>query len=166
MSERTINWQVMLPRVVFLASALALATAYVAEFAFGLKPCNLCLWQRVPYFVSGGLGLAALAMAPGSLRSGAMALAGVSFLAGAGVALHHVGVEQHWWGSVASCGGELPLSMSANDLRAALSAPPDPACDAPTWVMLGVSAAIWNMLLSLGLAALTAVGLRNIMRAS
>ena len=166
MSIHTVNWETTLPRLIFLASALALVTAYVAEFAFGLKPCNLCLWQRVPYFVSGALGLAALGMSPGNLRAGAMILAGVSFLAGAGVALHHVGVEQHWWGSVASCGGELPLSMSAADLQAALSAPPDPACDAPTWVMLGVSAATWNLMLSLGLAALTAIGLRNIMKAS
>lgn len=164
MSMHTIDWDRALPRIIFLASGLALVTAYVAEFAFGLKPCNLCLWQRVPYFVSGGLGMAA--MAPGTTRNGAMALAGLSFLVGAGLAFHHLGVEQHWWGSVASCGGELPISMSAADLQAALSAPPDPACDAPTWVMLGVSAAAWNMLLSLFLAALTAIGLRNIIRAS
>jgi len=166
MSEPMIDWQKNLPRLVFAASALALLTAYIAEYGFGLKPCNLCLWQRVPYFLSGALGLAALGMSPGGLRTGLMAIAGLSFLGGAVVAGHHVGVEQGWWGSVASCGGELPLSMSAGDLRAALSAPPDPACDAPTWVMLGVSAATWNLLLSLGLAALTAIGLRNIMKAS
>lgn len=160
------DWQQSLPRLIFLASALALATAYVAEFFFGLRPCNLCLWQRVPYFVSGGLGLWALGLSQGQFRMGILAVAGASFLVGAGIAFHHVGVEQQWWGSVASCGGELPISMSAADFQAALSAPPDPACDEPSWVIFGLSAATWNVLLSLALAALTAFGLKNIIKSS
>lgn len=157
-----IDWAGFVPRVVVLTSVLALATAYVAEYGFALKPCNLCLWQRVPYFVAGGLSLAALATGAGTRRTVLLALCGVAFAVGGGLAIHHIGVEQHWWGSVASCGGELPIAMEAGDLMAALSAPPDPACDAPTWVMFGISAATYNAVLSFALAGFTLCGLIRI----
>lgn len=165
MSVRTgVYWPHVVPRVVFLASVLALATAYVAEYGFALKPCDLCLWQRVPYFVAGGLAIFALGTRRDATRMVLIGLCAAAFVAGAGIAIHHVGVEQHWWGSVASCGGELPIGMAAGDLMAALSAPPDPACDAPTWVMFGVSAAVYNALLSVGLAAFTLWGMARIGR--
>lgn len=157
-----VDWPRVLPKTVLAACVLALGTAYVAEYFFGLKPCDLCLWQRVPYFVAGILALVSLGMSDGRPKIAALGLCAVAFAVGGGIAVHHVGVEQHWWSSVASCAGELPISMSANDLFAALAAPPDPACDAPTWVMFGVSAATWNSLLSFALAAMTAFGLWKI----
>ena len=165
-SRAPTDWSHLLPRTVFAVSVIALATAYIAEYGFALKPCNLCLWQRVPYFVSGALALAVLGMAPGALRTVFLWLCAAAFAAGGVIAVHHIGVEQHWWGSVASCGGQLPIGMDTNDLMAALSAPPDPACDAPNWVMFGISAATYNAALSLGLAVFTVYGLMRIRRSA
>ena len=36
-------------------------------------------------------------------RRAALALAGLTFLAGAAIAFFHVGVEQHWWRGMAGC---------------------------------------------------------------
>ena len=37
--------------LVLVISLLALGGALVAEHAFGLKPCELCIFQRVPFVV-------------------------------------------------------------------------------------------------------------------
>lgn len=164
MSEATVDttngiiWRRRLPGLILLASVAALLVAYAAEHVFGLRPCNLCLWQRVPYFAAVALALTCLAASDERICKLALAGCALAFVSGAGVALHHVGVEQHWWGSIASCGGELPVSMSTSDFLAALSAPPDLACDVPTWVMFGLSATVWNVLLSAVLAAITILG--------
>jgi len=148
------DWHRAVPLGVMAASVVALGSAYVAEYGFGLKPCVLCLYQRVPYGLAGVLALAALSFPRGATRANLVAGCAFLFLIGGGIAFYHVGVEQHWWASAAGCGGTLPLDMSASDLRAALMEPPDPACDAPSWTFLGLSMATWNVPVSLALAGL------------
>ena len=135
----------------------ALATAYIAEYGFGLEPCVLCLYQRIPYAVVGVLGLVGLIIAPDRRRAGWLAAAaGAAFLIGSGIAVYHVGVEQHWWQSATGCGGGLPPAMDVKDLMASLSAPLPKACDAVDWTFLGLSMATWNAAVSPLLAAASA----------
>jgi disulfide bond formation protein DsbB len=161
------------PRVaallLFVASALALATAYVAQYWGGLEPCPLCLYQRIPYGAGGMLAAAALfARAPRegrnliSARGFARAprlmallllLAAAAFFANAGIAFYHVGVENHLWAS-AVCADAAPAIASIEDLRRALAAPPPKPCDTVDWTLFGVSMAGYNVVASSGLAAL------------
>ncbi len=140
------------PFGIFAVSVAALANAYTAEYVFGLEPCILCLYQRIPYAIAGVLGGAAL-FRP-SLRFRAVAVAGVVFLAGAALAFYHVGVEQHWWVSAASCGaggGDGPATV--DELRRLLmQAKPVKACDQVDWTLFGLSMATYNVGLSLALA--------------
>ena len=83
------------PRPIALVGLSALAAAYTAQYGFGLEPCILCLYQRVPYAVALGLGLLGLvALRPAGLQPLLVLIAGLGFLAGAGIAGYHVGVEQ------------------------------------------------------------------------
>src|SRR5690606_38242336 len=76
-----------------LGSLALLAGAFLFQFAGGLQPCPLCIWQRWPHAVAGVLGLIALAT---PLRP--IALLGLATtLLGAGIAGYHTGVEQGWW---------------------------------------------------------------------
>ncbi len=156
------------PIVIMAVSLTALATAYIAQYGFGLEPCVLCLYQRVPYGATILLAVAALFLARGG-NAGAVSwligIAGLAFLAGGGVALYHVGVEQHWWQS-AVCGGQLPQNMSVQDLQAALLAPPPKSCDAIDWTFLGLSMASWNALISPLLAAAAAAAMVAMRRAT
>ena len=140
------------PFGIFAVSVAALANAYTAEYAFGLEPCILCLYQRIPYAIAGGLGAAALFMP--SFRLPAVAVAGVVFLAGAVLAFYHVGVEQHWWSSAAACGGsggDGPETV--DELRQLLmQANPVKACDEVDWTLFGLSMATYNVPFSLALA--------------
>jgi len=144
------------PFAIFAVSAAALANAYVAEYVFDLEPCILCLYQRVPYYVAGALGLAALVMP--TVRIFAVAAAGGVFMAGAAVAFYHVGVEQHWWASAASCGlgggdGGVRGPATVEDLRQMLTrAKPVKPCDEVDWTLFGLSMATYNVGMSLALA--------------
>jgi disulfide bond formation protein DsbB len=160
------NWPRLVPLAIMAASLGALATAYTAEYGFGLEPCPLCLYQRVPYGVTLGLGLVAFVVPSGAVRTSAVALAGAAFLVGAGLAVHHVGVERHWWASVVACGGALAPDMTVAELRAALARPPAKPCDVVDWTLFGVSMAGYNALVSILLAGAALVGAWRIRKVS
>lgn len=148
----------LVPALIAVVSALALATALVAQYVFGLEPCRLCLWQRWPYAAAIALG-AVGAGVPGVrwLRQGCVALAGAAFLVGAGLAGFHVGVESGWWQGLPGCAAPaLEKGMSVEEVREVLEARSRVVpCDEPAWTFLGVSMAGYNLALSLGLTAAT-----------
>ena len=149
----------LMPLAVLLASAGALAAAYTAEIALTLEPCVLCLYQRLPFAVAGLLAMGALARP--NLATAAMALGGVAFIAGAGIATYHVGVEQHWWVSAAGCGGELPPPISVAELKQALLNKPPKVCDQVDWSLFGISMAGYNIAYSSALAVMALTGARR-----
>jgi disulfide bond formation protein DsbB len=148
--------------VVLAASAAILGAALFAQYVGGLRPCELCHWQRYPYVATIVLGLLALLLARnaalGRYVGALIGLAGVVFLAGAGIAVFHIGVEQHWWQGTSACGQTLGQAQSIEDLRRALLAQPVVRCDQVAWSFLGLSMAGYNFLLSvaLGLFSLAA----------
>jgi disulfide bond formation protein DsbB len=148
--------------LVFAASLAALAAAFAGQYFFGLEPCVLCLWQRVPFAAAAivaGIGLV------GSVARGqSMLLIGLTALIfglGAALAFFHVGVQQHWWSSVAGCGGVPVSGMTVEDLSAAALADPPKPCDVVDWRLFGLSLAGWNTVASsvLALVCLGALGL-------
>lgn len=148
----------LLPLFVLAASILALGTAFTAQYGFGLKPCELCLAQRVPFAVAGLLALLAL-VRPLSWQRLLMALAGLAFLINAGIAFYHVGVEQKWW--VSSCAASAGPKVSVNDLAALMSKPVEARCDEPSWEWHGITMAAMNIVFSGALALAVGAALRR-----
>jgi disulfide bond formation protein DsbB len=70
---------------------------------------------------------------------------------------YHVGMEQHWWTGPASCTG-VQTAMTIEDSRAQLMSK-SLRCDQISWVLFGVSATVWNLVLQAGLAFLTSLSL-------
>lgn len=142
-------------RAIMLASAASLGAALFFQFVVGLQPCVLCLWQRWPYVVAFAIAAAAdtLADRP-KVRGTFLALAGLTFLVGAGIALFHVGVEQHWWIGTPGCGVPAgPKATTLEELKRQVLAAPVVRCDVVPWSLFGISMAGYNVLLSLGLGA-------------
>jgi len=141
--------------IVLAGSAVALGGALVAQYGFGLKPCNLCLAQRVPFVLAGLCALALLSPLP-SVRTGRLllALAGLVFLVNSGIAFYHVGVEQHWWVSLV-CSGEPIGPLSVEDVLNQMSKPVEVRCDQPQWAWHGITMAAFNIVYSGGLALIT-----------
>lgn len=144
---------------VLAASALALAAALFSQHVLGLRPCALCLTQRVPFVVAGGLAGLALMPVAARLRRPLLALAALAFLVNAGIAVYHVGVEQKWWAS--SCAPAEAAPASIGDLAAAMSRPVEVRCDEPAWQWNGITMAGLNIVFSGGLAVVTLALLRR-----
>lgn len=81
-----------------LASAAALGGALASERFLGLIPCALCFLERWPYRAGIVLGLLGLVLPQRPARAAVWLLL-AAYLAAAGMAGLHVGVEQQWWKS-------------------------------------------------------------------
>ncbi|NKB44923.1 MAG: disulfide bond formation protein B [Alphaproteobacteria bacterium] len=137
-----------------LSALAALATAWIAQYGFGLFPCELCLYQRLPYI--GILALSVLAttsMVDASARQLATYIAGALFVTTAGVAFFHVGVEQEWWSSTCAPTGNQAFSF--DDVLAAIQEPGQPACNDIPFTFLGLSIAGYNVIAGVVLSALS-----------
>lgn len=122
--------------------AALLVGAYVAQYGFGLYPCEMCWWQRYPHFVA--LGLAALAFRAPPMRLWT-ALAALAILISAAIGAFHAGVEYGWWQGITSCARILPSDPGSSPLEAIMNTPMI-SCDEPQWTMLGISLAGFNFL--------------------
>ncbi len=148
-------------------SLSALCVAWLAQLGFGLSPCHLCLLQRDAYWAAIAFSVLAIALGP-CPRLGprarchrlAVALIALAFVAGAGIALYHVGVEQKWLEGVESCVGALS-GLSGAELEAAIMNAPLTRCDDVAFELFGISMAGYNGLMSLALAAFAFWGFRR-----
>ncbi len=139
------NVSLRVPFILIIASAIALAVAYISQYFFGLEPCHLCLYQRIPYAVI--IILAILALPLARYRLWLVRLALVALVVNIGIAGYHVGVENHVFEGLSSCSGSdvLPKDASIDDLRNQLLGKQAVRCDKPAFVFLSLSMAGWNV---------------------
>jgi disulfide bond formation protein DsbB len=149
------------PLVILVASAALVGGALLFQYVGGLQPCELCLYQRWPYYAMIVLSAAALAAGRPGVTGVVTGIAALAFLAGAGLAFYHVGVEQHWFAGPGACTGASAGGGSIEDFRKQLMAQQPVRCDEPQWALLGVSLAGWNLLASLSLVVFCLLALRS-----
>jgi len=150
------------------ASVALLAGAHAFENFGGLAPCILCLQQRDAHWVALAIAvglLIAFYAAPRLPRQGVSILfvaLTIAYLAGAGLAGYHMGVEWQWWEGPQACAAGNSGGFSVEDLANSLSqAPSGPSCDDVAWSLFGISMAGYNFLFSLALAGLGVLGLKK-----
>jgi disulfide bond formation protein DsbB len=149
---------------IVFASAVALAVALTSQYAFGLAPCVLCLYQRIPYAIAIVFGLLALPFGKGPIRPMLLVLVALAFAVNAGIALFHAGVEWHWWAGLSGCTGGTALPTNTQDLFAAMSTPAPARCDEAAWTLFGLSMAGYNVFASAFLSIVAAIGARRAFR--
>lgn len=152
------------PLTLLLASGLTLSLVYISQYGFGLLPCELCLWQRIPHWVvliSCGIALSTKKR----LQAGLLLAAALALVVGAGIACFHIGVEQKWWPGLASCGGVSGAS-SIDALRGQLLGRGVARCDEPAFVFLSISMAGWNALISIILGIIAFTGSWKMLRSA
>lgn len=159
-----------------LAAALAIAGigaatligAWIFEYGFDIKPCPLCLEQRIAYYFAIPLaGLLALGASVGASRKvlvlGFLAIA-AGMLWNAGLGAYHSGVEWGWWRGPQDCSGPINELGGAGGLLKQLQSIRIVRCDEVQWRFLGLSLAGYNVLISLALAAIALWGALKIHR--
>ena len=142
-----------------LYSVMALAGAYVSQYVFGMEPCILCLYQRIPYFaIILFSGIAVFLKKFQTLRIALVFLCSLSLLAGGGTAFFHVGVERGVFSLSDGCEveeGEVPSTLE--EMTTQLMGKPNVPCDKPQFVFMGLSMAGWNFLFSSSFGLITLI---------
>lgn len=155
------NGSLELARMLALGVPLvAMATALVAQYGFGLPPCEMCWWQRYGHIAAIAFGLLGFILRGSPVGRVMIALAALGIFASGVIGAYHAGVEYHWWEGVTTCSS----TKIEGDPLAAIMAAPLVRCDVPAWTMMGLSMAGLNFLFSVP-AALAIVGLLSKARA-
>jgi disulfide bond formation protein DsbB len=145
-----------------------LAGAYAFEYLGGLRPCPLCLEQRVPWYVlivlGGAIFGAAKAGAPRYVTIALYAVAVAVALWSVYLGGYHAGVEYKWWLGPQTCTGTtLP---DDGPLLGGIDASDVVRCDEIPWDLFGISLAGFNFLFSLVAVMLAGLGLRASVRSA
>ena len=154
--SRTRNF---IPGLILLVTVAMLSSAYSAQYVGGLRPCILCLYERIPWFAAGALTLVIILLSfSGPGRRGILLVTGLVLLGGAALAGYHVGVEQQFWAGPGACSAPEAMPQSLDELKAMLETVQEPRCDQIPWQMFGISLAGYNALVSgaMGLLGLEA----------
>jgi disulfide bond formation protein DsbB len=150
---------------VALIAAATLAGAWFFQLVLEILPCPLCLEQRYAYYLAIPLAVivaaGALAGWPRKLLVAGLVVIAIAFVINAGLGVYHSGVEWKWWAGPTACGGTLGDLGSAGDLLSRVETTRVIRCDEAAWRFLGLSLAGYNVLISLGLAAIAALGVRK-----
>jgi len=131
-----------------LLPAALLGGAYIAQYGFGLYPCEMCWWQRYPHFLALPFAVLGFFVPPRRLW---ILLAALSVFGSGLIGAFHAGVEYGWWEGLTACA--TTVSSGGDALEAIMKAPVI-RCDQAPWTLLGVSLAGFNFLVSCGGAAL------------
>lgn len=136
-----------------LASVFALLLAYISQYFFGLQPCNLCLYERKPFFAVIAICLLILVFfREKKAKKFAIFLSMFFLLINAAIAIYHTGIEQKIFKLSESCNSTIPENYnSIEELKQLLANAPLARCDEPQFFFLGLSMASWNIFYCLGL---------------
>jgi disulfide bond formation protein DsbB len=148
---------------VFIVAAATILGAWAFQLA-GYAPCELCLKQRIPYYIGIPVALLTLFVASrhrlGSHRAARLGLAALTliFVASALFGAYHSGVEWGFWPGPADCTGTLEKAGSMNDFMKQLQTTKVVRCDAVAIRILGLSLAGWNAVISAVMAFVAGLG--------
>ena len=138
--------------IVLFALSASLVAAYTIDYAFGYKPCKLCVYQRIPYIISIVLLLNVLLIKK-YIKTSLLILA-VVFLCGSILAFYHFGIEQGFFSESMICETKnISKDLSGEDLLKELKGN-TVSCKEVTFRFLGMSLATINTIFSLILSVI------------
>lgn len=133
--------------LLLLISVSALATAFIAEYYFNIKPCSFCIFERWGYFLLGIISFIGL----WSKHDKRMLY--VQFLSvfiGLFLATYHIAIQEKWVKLPEVCKTTQRNFKSLEELKASLKNR-RPPCNKVTWEIFGIPATWYNLVLYVGL---------------
>tara|TARA_Y100000768_G_C23650864_1_gene528538 strand:+ start:46 stop:534 length:489 start_codon:yes stop_codon:yes gene_type:complete len=138
------NWNYFL----FLISSIAILSALIAEYIYGLQPCELCLKQRHPYYLFIIISLLIIFI-PYLYNFFTYCLIQIGTIYGIFYSIWHVGVENKLLKGPANCSASLSISSNTADLKEQILNRQVISCDEVVWSYYGISAASLNTMVLL-----------------
>ena len=139
--------------IIFYISIFALGSAYFIEYILDYKPCNLCLIERLPYFLA--IIIILLGLSLNRFEKFTFISLGLIFASASILSLYHVGIEQGFFKESLVCATNDEInSLSKEDLIKELQKKVA-SCKDVQFTFLGLSLAIINAIISFILSAIT-----------
>ena len=149
---------------VLVVSAAVLGTALLSQYWGGLTPCELCLIQRWPWAAAVVISLIVVLVGERAGLAWVGLVFAIVFAISVVLAFYHVGVEQHWFAGPSACTAASGGAMTLEQVKQQILGTAPVLCDRVQWSLFGVSLAGWNLLASLGMAAICAGIFRRVRR--
>ena len=151
--------------IVAIVGALTICGFFFFEYVMRLPPCPLCLEQRNAFYfcvpLAALLWLGANHGASSKVMVAGFALIAAAMLWNTGLSAYHAGVEWKLWQGPTDCSGPIEKLGSVRDMMNQLQRISIVRCDEAAWRFLGISLAGYDVLVSLGLAAVAAWGVKG-----
>ena len=138
--------------IIFFIILLSIISALIIEYALGHKPCSLCLYERVPYFLSILLLIKILLFK--KYEKITLFILFLIFTASAVLAFYHFGIEQGFFSESFVCKvGDLSGTLSKEQLLEQLNKN-SISCKDVSFRVLGLSLATINTISSIILSVI------------
>ena len=149
MTER-VNKKFIFSVLVF--TSLVLVSAFIIEYQLGHEPCKLCLYERIPYFLSMLLIIKMLFIK--KYERVTLLILFLVFISSTALAFYHFGIEQGFFSESLVCAtGDLSKTLSKAELLQLLKQN-SISCKDVSFRILGLSLAAINTVFSLILSVI------------
>ena len=141
---------------IFLISFIALVSAYFIEYILGHQPCNLCLYERIPYFLA--ILIVLINYKYNKLEKYLILSLAIIFLIATILSLYHLGIEQGLIQESLLCDLEKGANIVDKDEILKQLQQKSISCKDVTFKIFGLSLTNYNIIISL----LLTIGLTKI----
>ena len=137
---------------ILVFTSLVLVSAFVIEHQLGHEPCKLCLYERIPYFLSVLLIIKMFYIKKNQRVT--LLILFLAFISSAALAFYHFGIEQGFFSESLACtAGDLSKTFSKEQLLEQLKQNTI-SCKDVSFRIFGLSLASINTIFSLVLSAI------------
>ena len=144
---------------IFLISFIALISAYFIEYILGHQPCNLCLYERIPYFLA--ILIVLINYKYNKLEKYLILSLAIIFLIATILSLYHLGIEQGFIQESMLCDLEKGANILDKDEILKQLQQKNISCKDVAFKIFGLSLTSFNIVISLLLTiSLTKVYIR------
>ena len=141
---------------IFLISFIALISAYFIEYILGHQPCNLCVYERIPYFLA--ILIVLINYKYNKLEKYLILLLAIIFFIATILSLYHLGIEQGFIQESLLCDLEKGANIVDKDEILKQLQQKSISCKDVTFKIFGLSLTNYNIIISL----LLSIGLTKI----
>ena len=141
---------------IFLISFIALISAYFIEYILGHQPCNLCVYERIPYFLA--ILIVLINYKYNKLEKYLIISLAIIFLIATILSLYHLGIEQGFIQESLLCDLEKGANIVDKDEILKQLQQKSISCKDVTFKIFGLSLTNYNIVISL----LLTIGLTKI----
>ena len=132
---------------IFLISFIALVSAYFIEYILGHQPCNLCVYERIPYFLA--ILIVLINYKFNKLEKYLILSLAIIFLIATILSLYHLGIEQGFIQESLLCDLEKGANIVDKDEILKQLQQKSISCKDVTFKIFGLSLTNYNIIISL-----------------